>query len=174
MAGSVFAGMGTTKPRGDFAYIGPGDYLVHVNQFGTKQTRKGAGAIFFNMTIVAVLDTTACVKANTPPHRPGEKCSWLVTTDKDTSLPTMKRAIMTLTGVAEDLVNEEFCEQLASAAQPLAGYYATYSGNQVTTKKGVTITDRRFTRKWGKAELQARADVLAVIEQLKLNLNNAD
>ena len=64
--------------------------------------------------------------------------------------------------------------QLASAAKPLAGYYATYSGNQVTTKKGVTITDRRFTRKWGKAELQARADVLAVIEQLKLNLNNAD
>lgn len=174
MAGSVFSGMGTTKPKGDFAYIGPGDYIVHINRFGTKQTRKGPTGIFFNVTIVAILDTTAAVKANMQPHRVGEKVSWMVTTASDTALPTMKRAIMNVTGVHEDKVDEEFCESLASAAQPLSGMFVLYQGNQITTKKGISITDRRFARRYSKAEIMANAQAMAAVEHLKLSLDNAD
>lgn len=174
MAGSVFSGMATAKPKGDYAYIGPGDYIVHINQFGTKKTRKGPEGIFFNVTIVAVLDTTAAAKANMQPHRPGEKATWMVTTASDTALPTMKRAIMNVTGVPEEMVDEQFCEALASAAQPLAGMYVLYQGNQITTKKGISITDRRFVRRFSKSELMANAQAMANIEHLKLSLENAD
>jgi hypothetical protein len=173
MSGSVFSGVSGIKPRGDFNYIGPGNYLLNIEEFKTSKDRKGIGTVFFRLRIVDVIDPTLCVRANVLPHRVGETLSWLWKMDGDMSLPAIKRALMTLTGVAEEKITEEFCEQCASAAQPLAGMFVTYEGKQITTKKGASITDRRFVRRVGKLELQGNPVWAKACTELKLSLDNA-
>ncbi len=172
-AGSVFGGISGVKPKGDYSYVGPGDYVVYINEFSVKKTRKGPMSIFFNFTIVAVLDTTECTKWNVSPHRVGETVTWLVTLDKDSALPQIKRALMNLTTVDENQVTEEFCESLCAANQPLRGYIAHYAGKNVKTKeKGLIITDRKFVRPFTKSQCLANAEITAGVQRLSLSIDN--
>lgn len=173
-AGSVFGGISGVKPKGDYNYIGAGDYIVYVNEFGVKKTRKGPMSIFFNLTILAVLDTSECVKWNVSPHRVGEAATWMVTLDKDSALPQIKRALMNLTTVDENQVTEEFCESLCAANQPLRGYIASYSGKNVKTKeKGIVITDRKFVKPFTKSQCLANAELMAGVKKLGLSIDNS-
>ena len=88
---SLFSGIGNTKPRGDYSYMGPGDYLVYINEFSSKLNRAKVGRIFFNLTVVAVLDDTEAVKAAMAPHRVGDTSTWMMDVSKDATLPTLKR-----------------------------------------------------------------------------------
>lgn len=172
-AGSVFNNISNVKPRGDYAYIESGDYIVHVNEFKAGKNRKGLDIVFFNLKIVSVLDTTDCVKWNQAPHGVGQDVSWLVTLDKDSSLPQMKKALMVLTGVDEAGIDGPTCDAFVSAAQPLRGMFAHYSGKKVKTKKDILITDRRFVRPFSKDQLLSMAEVMANIKALKLSIDQA-
>ena len=171
---SLFSGIGQKQARGDYSYIGPGDYLVYINEFSSKLNRAKVGRIFFNLTVVAVLDDTEAVKAAMAPHRVGDTSTWMMDVSKDATLPTLKRALMQVTGVPEAEVTEDFCEALASAAQPLKGYFMEYHGQQIKTKeKGNLITLRSFRRRWTRAMVEANAEVMKNVQLLKLDVTRA-
>lgn len=169
---SPFKGITNHTAARDSEYMRAGRYLVHLNAFKTGSNRQNIPNFVFETTVVAVLDDTNCVRDPKGPHAIGHKASWVLSTKMDSCFPNLKGALMAATGVQEEAITEEFCEQLTGSAQPLRGMYFEFDNDVVSGEKGL-FTVVKLRRRWSKSE------VLEVVseEQLKklsLSLDGAD
>ncbi len=170
---SPFAGISAAKASRDGEYIRAGRYLTYLRKFFTRANRGGIPTVIFELTVVSVLDPSAAVAEPKGPHRPGENVSWLMQLPKDTTMPNLKAAIKAITGVAEADVTEEFCDQLAAATQPMAGYFVEWDNRVITTRQGKPFTQVKARRRWSKAEVDAGVDI-KILEALKIDSSKAD
>lgn len=171
---SAFKGIGSHSAARDSEYFRAGRYLVCLQAFKTGQNRQNIPNFAFETAVAAVLDDSASARDPKGAHAPGHKASWVLSTKLDSCFPNLKGAIMAATGVAEEAITEEFCEQLTSSAQPLAGMYFEFDNDVVPNSNGNGLfTIVKLRRRWSKAE------VLEVVtedrlKELGLTLDGAD
>jgi hypothetical protein len=171
---SLFKGMSEAKARRDGDYTRPGSYLCYLDNFITKTNRGEIPVVIFEMVVVAVLDVTNADKVGKPPHRVGERISWVMQLPRDTTKPNVKRALMNITGVPETMVDDSFCNQLASSAQPLRGLFVECSGQEIKTKAGNPFTQTMLKRAWSSEELKRLPGLDVTLQALSLSTAMAD
>lgn len=171
---SPFAGITAAKASRDSEYLRAGRYLTYLRKFFVRANRGNVPCVIFELTIVSVLDPSAAAAEPKGPHRAGENVSWLMQLPKDTTMPNLKAAIKAITGVPEEMVTEDFCDQLAAASQPMAGYFVEWDNRVITTRgKGQPFTQVRARRRWSKAEVDAGVDK-TLLDALKIDSSKAD
>jgi hypothetical protein len=148
--------MGSRQPQRDSDWFKPGRYVMRVDKFSFGTTRAGRDYALFNFTVLAVLDDMEAAKGPGGPHRVGDRCSWMLMSDRDASAPALKAAVMTLTGSTEsEEIDDALFEQLASPANPLGGLFAEVDCRVIITKqKGVPFNLVKVKRPIEFAELQ--------------------
>lgn len=168
---SFFKGIKDVKASRDSVYLRAGRYLTYMDNFKQFKNRKGHERIAFEMTVVQVLDESKAFADSSGPHRMGDKVSW-VPTDDEAEIPRVKSAIKVICGVEEDLIDEEFCTNLATESQPLRGLFVEWDCEMIKTSKGNPFTVRKAVRKWGKQEVEEKVPA-SVLAGLKINASLA-
>lgn len=170
---SPFRGISDTQQTRDSEYFRAGRYLAHVNAFKTGQNRKNVPNVAIETTIVAVLDDTKAAKDPQGVHGVGDKASWVQSFSSDNTMPNLKAAVMAMTGVDAEAVNEEFCQELTSEDQPLQGIYVIFDNDMVMTKKGEPFTVVRIKRRLSAEEVLQHVEQ-DQLDKLELTLDGAD
>lgn len=171
---SPFAGISAAKASRNSEYFRAGRYLTYIRSFKATTNRARMPIVLFEMTIVSVLDATAAASEPKGAHNVGESVTWLMQLAKDATLPNLKAAIKAITGVPEEEVTEEFCDQLSSANQPMAGFFVEWDNRVITTKsKGTPFTQVKARRRWSAAEVNEGVPK-AVLEALRIDTSKAD
>lgn len=171
---SPFAGISAAKASRDSEYFRAGRYLTYIRGFKASQNRAKVPIVMFELTVVAVLDAAAASSEPKGAHRVGESTTWLMQLTKDATLPNLKAAIKAITGVPEEEVTETFCDQLASANQPLAGLFVEWDNRVITTKaKGQPFTQVKARRRWS-AEEVTNGVPKEVLASLKIDVSKAN
>jgi len=150
---SLFKGVGESKPSRDRDYFRPGRYLAQVEKFLVKQNDDGLIHYIFEMCIVDVIDESEALKDADGPHGLGHGVSWVMGKHKKPSLPNLKAALMVMTGVPEESITEQFCADLTSSSQPLAGIFIEFLNKPIVTKAGAPFTVIKAKRKWSHKEV---------------------
>ena len=150
---SPFKGISDTTAARDSEYMRAGRYLCHLNCLKKGENRKSVPNIRFENTIVAVLDESKALSDPKGAHQPGHKASWVMSFAKDNTIPNLKAAIMACTGVPEEAVTEEFCEQLVSSDQPLAGMFVEYDNDLIKLQDGGLFTAVKIRRRFTLAQV---------------------
>jgi hypothetical protein len=170
---SPFKGISDESAARDSEYMRAGRYLVHINALKQGQNRKSVPNIRFETTVVAVLDATKALADPKGPHQPGHKASWVMSFAKDPTIPNLKAAIMACTGVPEEAVTEEFCKQLVSDAQPLAGMFVEFDNDLIKLEDGGLFTAVRIRGRYSKAEVLEHTNE-EQLAKMKLTLDGAE
>lgn len=171
---SPFAGISAAKASRESEYFRAGRYLTYIRRFTTSKNRQGVPNVIFEMTIVSVLDASASANDPKGAHRVGENVSWLMQLTKDTTMPALKAAVKAITGVSEDQVTEDFCDQLASANQPMTGFFVEWDNRIITTKqRGMPFTVIKARRRWSGDEVKNNVPP-EVLASLKIDTSKAD
>jgi hypothetical protein len=170
---SPFAGISAAKASRDSEYFRAGRYLTYIRSFITRANRSKVPVVIFELTVVAVLDPSAAANEPKGAHRVGESVSWLMQLPKDTTMPNLKAAIKAITGVPEEEVTESFCDALASANQPMAGFFVEWDNRVIKTKKGEPFTQVKARRRWSADEVKQGVPE-TVLASLKLDTSRAD
>lgn len=178
--GSPFKGIDGKQATRDSEYMRAGRYLAYINEFKTGENRNNVPNVRFATTILAVLDDTNAVKDPKGAHAVGHKASWVMSFAKDNTMPNLKAAVMAITGVPEEEVDQEFCDNLTSSEQPLQGMVVEFDNDIIkyTPKNGASDQPSLFTqvkirRRWSKAEVLEHVEE-AVFERLGLSTDNID
>lgn len=172
---SPFKGIENEKAQRDSEYMRAGRYLACIRLFDTGVNRKKIANVRFETVIVAVLDAQAATAEPKGAHAIGHKATWMMSFGKDGTMPNLKKAIMNCTGVPEEEVTEAFCDQLRSAAQPLAGMFVEFDNRVVSLEDGGLFTVVQLRRRWMKREILAVTTEAALKDLGLLDaLNRAD
>lgn len=169
---SAFKGIKDKKAPINSEYFRAGKYLTYINSFKQIKNRNEEDRIVFELTIVAVLDESAAAKEPQGPHTVGSKVGWISNPKKDAALPAVKAALMAITGVQEDSIDQAFCDGLSSEAQPLKGMYVEWSNQVIATKAGAPFTVVRAKRRWNAEEVK-QAVPQNLLDSLKIDTSAA-
>lgn len=169
----VFGGIKDKKAPINSEFFRAGRYLTYIRAFKTMKSRKQANLALFEMLVVAVLDDAAASAEAKGAHSAGHQVSWVLDLAKDPSLPALKGALMVITGCPEDQIDEPFCEQLASAANPLEGFFVEWDNRVIKTKStGQPFTLVKARRRWTAEDVKAVVPE-TVLTSLKITLDRA-
>jgi hypothetical protein len=141
--------MGSVDPSRDSEWLRAGRYLTKLVGFTFGKKRSGIDYALLRFQVLAILDDSeahnpACVGG---PHRPGDLTSWMFHGDKDVAKPSLKAALMKITGLPAEAVDDAAVEQLASSSQPLAGLFVEVDGRMaVAQKTGMPYTLNKIKR----------------------------
>lgn len=126
-------------PSRNYDYVRAGQYLVRLEEFRFGVNRSKIPYARFAFTVVHVLDASAAAKEPKGPHRVGEKISWVLMSNKDTSTPALKGALMSIMDCPAEEITTAFSETAASDAQPLKGMFLVLDGDvqKMKSKEGL-------------------------------------
>lgn len=171
---SAFGGIDGKRASVNSDYFRAGDYITYLKAFKQAPNRAGLVNIVWEMVVVAVLDASTAAAEPRGPHRVGDSVSWLLSPTKhDMALPNCKAALMTIIGVPEASITQEFCDQLSSAAQPMKGYFVQWSNRVIQSKNGNPFTVIKPVRKLSKVEVE-RMIPAQTLTDLQIDTSKAD
>lgn len=147
-----------------------GRYILAIDKFEGRETRKKTPAAFLEMTVLHVVDDAAAAMEKDGPHRVGDKVTWFFGLQHDGAWDSLKSALAKIAGVAIEDVTKDVCKELASSDQPLRGMAIETDGRVMTTKgKGLPINMITVKRVVEKAEVESMMDPM-VLKSLKVTL----
>jgi hypothetical protein len=140
--GSLFDGIKEAKASRGANYVRAGNYLVVINRVKLDVNRKKTAFVAIEMRNLVTLSESPDDK----PHRPGERMSHLLMSDKDSFLGNLKAFISNVMGSPEDEVTEADCEAVTGESQPLAGMIVELQNKVIETKEKKPFTLVNYVR----------------------------
>lgn len=151
-------------------WLRAGRYILGIDKFEGKQTRKGVPAAFLEMTVLHVVDDTAAAMEQGGAHRIGDKVTWFFGLQHDGAWNSLKSALAKITGAAVEDITREVCQELSASDQPLRGMAIEADGRIIMTKeKKQPMNHVIVKRVVEKAEVEATVDP-KLLKSLKVQL----
>ncbi len=149
---------------GNGNYFGPGDFKVKILECKEIESQEKDGVSYFGVETVVLQcsdDARLAPPRNSPPGtegpvcKRGDKVTWLLNMSLKPSLGNVKQFVKACDPECdEDDIDEAMCEEIVSAAQPLAGLYMKIRAWNKPTKEG-----NEFTRVWWEFDDAPPADL---------------